>query len=67
MTTYNVRDEDFAALQGKIILITGSVTGIGRATALLAHSKIYILRDGFFDATFCCDELIIVTQKMEQT
>ncbi|KAK3381034.1 hypothetical protein B0H63DRAFT_494957 [Podospora didyma] len=37
MTTYQVDDGEFAALKGKTILLTGCSTGIGRATAYLAH------------------------------
>lgn len=39
MTTYTVDDEEFAALKGKTVLITGSVTGIGRATVHLAYGE----------------------------
>ncbi|KAK3326926.1 hypothetical protein B0T19DRAFT_420396 [Cercophora scortea] len=37
MTTYSVDDAEFAALKGKTVLLTGCSTGIGRATAYLAH------------------------------
>lgn len=39
MTTYTVDDKEFAALKGKTVLITGSVTGIGRATVHLAYGE----------------------------
>ena len=39
MTTYKIDDTDFAVLRGKTVLITGSVTGIGRATVYLAHGR----------------------------
>lgn len=39
MTTYLIDDEDFAVLKGKTVLITGSVTGIGRAAVDLAYSE----------------------------
>lgn len=37
MTTYQ-RPSSYAALKGKTILLTGCATGLGRETAILAHS-----------------------------
>ncbi|KAI0121268.1 hypothetical protein BJ170DRAFT_644282 [Xylariales sp. AK1849] len=39
MTTYHVDEAEFAGLKGKTILLTGCATGIGRATAILAHKN----------------------------
>ena len=40
MTEYKIDDSEFASLRGKTVLLTGCATGIGRATAYLAHSEL---------------------------
>lgn len=39
MIKYEVEDHELQALKGRVILIIGAATGIGRATVLLAHRK----------------------------
>lgn len=41
MTTYKLEDSELEGLKGKTILITGCATGIGRATVLIAHSRLF--------------------------
>lgn len=38
-TMYTLDDKEFAALIGKTVMITGSITGIGRATFHLVYSE----------------------------
>lgn len=40
MTTYELNLGELHALKGKTILITGAASGIGRATAIIAHREI---------------------------
>ncbi|PVH78057.1 NAD(P)-binding protein [Cadophora sp. DSE1049] len=49
MTTYPTDKLDFSVLKGKTILITGGVTGIGRATVGLAHQHGSNLIIGYWD------------------
>ncbi len=39
MASIRVDEAEFSALTGKVILITGCATGIGRATVDLAYGK----------------------------
>jgi NAD(P)-dependent dehydrogenase (short-subunit alcohol dehydrogenase family) len=39
MASFQIKDSELEALQGKTVLIVGAATGIGRATVFLAHRK----------------------------